>query len=85
MIALFMLVEMTPSMGVAVSENVIVSELPEAPAYHTLTFIAEEQEVTTVFVADGASLGFLPDAPEADGKTFEGWYTGEEIFFPETP
>ncbi len=84
MIALFMLVEMMPSMGIAVSENVIVSELPEAPAYHTLTFIAEEQEVTTVFVADGASLGFLPDAPEADGKTFEGWYTGEELFSPET-
>ena len=53
--------------------------------YHTVTFAAEGAEIPAVFVADGASVGSLPSAPQVEGKTFVGWYVDNAVFTADTP
>ena len=58
----------------------VVSDPAEKPVYHTVTFTADEEEVSTIFAADGAEISKLPEAPEIDGEDFVGWYDGDQPF-----
>ncbi|MBQ9196136.1 MAG: InlB B-repeat-containing protein, partial [Clostridia bacterium] len=71
------MLQLLPAAGEsAVSEwKEAVSEPLAAVARHTVTFLAEEQVVSRVYLTDGALLDQLPDAPETEGKRFIGWYS----------
>ena len=92
MMVLLMLGQMLPGVSFAASEaeentdnlHEVVSDPVEKPVYHTVTFTAEEEEVSTIFAADGAEISQLPEAPEIDGEDFLGWYDGDQPFTTET-
>ena len=68
------------------SEDVyeVISDEAEKAEYHTVTFVAEGQEVMALFVADGARIDEMPEAPEIPGKGLIGWYEGNEPFRDDT-
>ena len=77
MLAVLLMMQLLPVSAVAENPDEIVSDVLTTPVYHTVSFMAEEKEVASLFVNDGSAIGRFPDAPELDGKQFAGWYIGE--------
>ena len=92
MMAILMLGQMLPSVSFAASPAEesgtelyeTVSTPDEKPVYHTVTFTCDGEEVTAIFVKDGASIQDLPEAPAIQGKAFIGWYDGNQVFSNDT-
>ncbi|MBR5383363.1 MAG: hypothetical protein IK133_06020, partial [Clostridia bacterium] len=88
-LTLLILVQMCPSVGFAagsiadVSETVVSGQLSK-PLYHTVVFTVNGDVFTTFFVADGAVVDPMPEAPEIPGQVFTGWYDGDDAFTGET-
>ena len=74
-LALLMTVQLLPAGAEDEGWHEAVSDVLEAPVRHAVAYVAAEETLSTVFKLDGAALGQLPDAPEAAGKRFIGWYS----------
>ena len=66
-LAILMLVQLCPSVSFAAdnssdSQHEVLSEQLGKPVYHTVTFLADGEEVSAVFVADGTAIDELPAA-----------------------
>lgn len=53
--------------------------VPPAPTKHTVTFLVDDEAVSTAEVVDG-KLVAEPAAPKKDGYTFDGWFLGEKKY-----
>ena len=92
MMVILMLGQMLPGVSFAASPAEesgtelyeTVSAPEEKPVYHTVTFTCDGEEVTAIFVKDGASIQDLPEAPAIQGKAFLGWYDGNQVFSQDT-
>ena len=62
----------------------VVSDPVGLSMYHTVTFTADGEDVSTIFVADGAKMESLPEAPVLEGKVFLGWYDRNRAFTVDT-
>ena len=73
-IAMMMLVQTGSSLAEAVTDGTYeaVSEPVGLSMYHIVTFTADGEDVSTIFVVDGAKMESLPEAPVLDGKAFLG-------------
>ena len=76
-IAMMMLVQTGSSLAEAVTDGTYeaVSEPVGLSMYHIVTFTADGEDVSTIFVVDGAKMESLPEAPVVEGKEFIGWET----------
>ncbi len=80
-LAFLMLAQLWPGVGFAADNasedrHEVVSEQLDTPVYHTVTFMADGELVSAIFVADGTEIGELPAAPERSGKAFIGSHGG---------
>lgn len=53
--------------------------VPPAPTKHTVTFLVDDEAVSTAEVVDG-KLVAEPAAPKKDGYTFDGWFLGAKKY-----
>ena len=53
--------------------------VPPAPTKHTVTFMVDDEAVSTSEVVDGKTVA-EPTAPKKDGYTFDGWFLGEKKY-----
>lgn len=85
-IAMMMLVQTGSSLAEAVTDGTYeaVSEPVGLSMYHIVTFTADGEDVSTIFVVDGAKMESLPEAPVLDGKAFLGWYDQNRAFTVDT-
>ena len=58
--------------------------VPPAPTKHTVTFLVDDEAVSTAEVVDG-KLVAEPAAPKKDGYTFDGWFLGAKKYDFSTP
>ena len=58
--------------------------VPPAPTKHTVTFMVDDEAVSTAEVVDGKTVA-EPAAPKKDGYTFDGWFLGEKKYDFSTP
>ena len=75
--ALMMALTLLPALGCAeegTQRTAIVSGPLETKELHYVSFRAEGEKVKGLFVTDGSAPGTLPEAPEREGKRFDGWY-----------
>lgn len=58
--------------------------VPPAPTKHTVTFMVDNEAVSTSEVVNGKTVA-EPTAPKKEGYTFDGWFLGEKKYDFSTP
>ncbi len=64
--------------------NEVVSVEYKADTRHLVVFLADNMEMARLYALDGSCLNSLPEAPEKDGATFEGWFADGREFTEDT-